>query len=327
MNDLVASGLKLSKIFYLVAGTFIIFLLACFFIPWVQTIQGEGKVIAYSPNERQQSIDAPVEGKISKWHVSEGDYVQKGAPIVEITDIDPSFMERLSSERDAIKSKISAFQKSLEASEKNVERQTLLAKKGLSSQRSLELAEIEYSKFQSELGSATAELTRIETRITRQSNQVITSPREGTIMKIIAPQGNVIVKSSDSLAILIPKSTKRAVELIVSGNDIPLVSKGRKARIQFEGWPAIQFSGWPSKAIGTFGGEVGIIDQGDNGTGNFRIIIFNDGTDAWPDEKYLKQGARAIGWVLLDPVKLGWELWRKFNGFPPSINNTPPESK
>jgi hypothetical protein len=32
---------------------------------------------------------------------------------------------------------------------------------------------------------------------------------------------------------------------------------------------------------------------------------------------------RANGWVLLDSVRLGYELWRRFNGFPPTVQPGP----
>ena len=38
----------------------------------------------------------------------------------------------------------------------------------------------------------------------------------------------------------------------------------------------------------------------------------------WPEQRYLRQGVRANGWILLDRVSLGFELWRQFNGFPPA---------
>jgi hypothetical protein len=31
--------------------------------------------------------------------------------------------------------------------------------------------------------------------------------------------------------------------------------------------------------------------------------------------------------VLLDRVRLGFEIWREFNGFPPAVKNAPPEGK
>jgi hypothetical protein len=33
-----------------------------------------------------------------------------------------------------------------------------------------------------------------------------------------------------------------------------------------------------------------------------------------------------VGWILLDTVSLGWELWRQFNGFPPTISAAPPST-
>ena len=41
--------------------------------------------------------------------------------------------------------------------------------------------------------------------------------------------------------------------------------------------------------------------------------------DPWPSRRFLRQGVRANGWVLLNVVPLGFELWRQFNGFPPVI--------
>ena len=48
-----------------------------------------------------------------------------------------------------------------------------------------------------------------------------------------------------------------------------------------------------------------------------------------PDNRWLRQGVRANGWVLLNQVKLGFELWRQFNGFPPTVAMSEPgkESK
>jgi hypothetical protein len=75
--------------------------------------------------------------------------------------------------------------------------------------------------------------------------------------------------------------------------------------------------------VGTFGGEVILIDATDDGTGRFRILVAPDsGDEAWPETRYLRQGVRANGWVLLQQVKLGFELWRRFNGFPPTTNKS-----
>jgi hypothetical protein len=131
-----------------------------------------------------------------------------------------------------------------------------------------------------------------------------------------------MVKAGDPLVLLVPEAGSRAVELYVDGNDAPLVEPGRPVRIQFEGWPAVQFVGWPSVAVGTFPGEVAFIDAHDDGKGRFRVVVVPTESDAWPEGRYLRQGVRANGWVLLNRVKLGFELWRRFNGFPPALDES-----
>lgn len=293
-------------------------------VPWVQNVQGVGRVIAYSPDERQQSITAPVDGLIRQWFVLEGHLVRKGESIVDIADIDPDIMHRLERERAATQAKLDAAQQALDTSRKNLDRQRSLVISGLSSQRSAELAELEYAKFLSEISSASAELARIETRLARQASQSIVAPRTGIVQRIYAPQGGVMVKAGQDLALIVPETANRSVELKVSGNDAPLLSVGRKVRLQFEGWPAVQFAGWPSVAIGTFGGNIAVIDPGADADGNVRIIVFPEEGAEWPDARYLRQGVRVLGWILLDSVSMGWELWRQFNGFPPTIRMAPP---
>ena len=106
--------------------------------------------------------------------------------------------------------------------------------------------------------------------------------------------------------------------------------KGPHVRLQFEGWPALQLAGWPSLAIGTFGGRVRQLDPSDDGYGRFRIIVEPESMfdeDQWPENTYLRQGNQVVGWVFLNKVKLGYELWRQFNGFPPELMPKADENK
>jgi hypothetical protein len=170
-------------------------------------------------------------------------------------------------------------------------------------------------------------LTELEGKLAKQHNQIVTAPRDGTIVRLLANEGGAIVKEGDPLFVLVPEAADRAVELYVSGNDAPLISPGRHVRLQFEGWPAVQFAGWPSVAVGTFGGEVVNVDATDNGKGQFRILVLPDSGSDWPSERYLRQGVRANGWVLLNQVTLGYELWRQLNGFPPVVAQEEPKDQ
>ena len=131
------------------------------------------------------------------------------------------------------------------------------------------------------------------------------------------------IKEGDAVCTVMPEARDLAVEMYVKAMDVPLISKGRKVRIQFDGWPAIQFGGWPNVSVGTFGGEVSVIDYVNSQPGEFRILVVPDKEDeSWPAQ--LRMGSGTKGWVMLDNVPLWYELWRQLNGFPPSLYSAPP---
>jgi multidrug resistance efflux pump len=176
-----------------------------------------------------------------------------------------------------------------------------------------------------EIAAIKGQLPPIELRMARQSTQKVTAPRDGFILRLLAQPGSELLKAGDPVALFVPSTQDNVVELWVNGNDMPLIHVGDKVRLQFEGWPAVQFVGWPSVAVGTFGGEVMLLDATDNGQGKFRILVKPDPEDEpWPSNRYLRQGVRTNGWVLLRVVSLGYELWRQFNGFPPTVALTEP---
>ncbi len=188
-------------------------------------------------------------------------------------------------------------------------------------QASLNKANADVAKAQSEVAKARSEVTKAEqslaklkTAVARQQSQVVRAPRDGFILQLLANQGSEMVKEGDPLCVIVPDTADRAVQIWLDGNDAPLVEPGRHVRLQFEGWPAVQFAGWPSVAVGTFGGEVISVDSTDNGRGQFRVLIGHASDDtAWPSDRFLRQGVRANGWVLLDEVGLGYEMWRRLN--------------
>ncbi|MFO0850387.1 MAG: HlyD family efflux transporter periplasmic adaptor subunit [Gemmataceae bacterium] len=180
------------------------------------------------------------------------------------------------------------------------------------------------------------ELQELDTRVERYKARFVKAPCDGTVFRVAADvQVGQYVKEGDELAVIVPDVTDRVVELFIAGVDAPLIAahmdqtgRGPHVRLQFEGWPGVQFAGWPSVAVGTFGGRVRQIDPADDGNGRFRILVepeeMFDG-DQWPEALYLRQGNQAVGWVFLNRVPLGYELWRQFNGFPPVVAPKAPE--
>lgn len=293
----------------------LILILFLSFTPWQQFALGSGKVIAFSPTERLHTVNSPIYGRIKKWYVDEGVRVKSGDPIVDISDNDPDLLKRLTLEKKSIMLRIDAAKQALVAGKANVDRQKNLYQQGINSKRQYELAQIEYAKYQNELAQANIDNVNIDVRIARQQTQLIKAHVPGVIFKRLPGQESVVVKEGEILAQIIPETQSRAVALWIDGNDIPFVHLDQKARLQFEGWPAIQFRGWPQIAVGTFGGRVAFIDPTDNGMGLFRAVIVPD--EPWPASQFLRQGVRVHGWVQLGEVPLWYELWRQFNGFPP----------
>lgn len=204
-----------------------------------------------------------------------------------------------------------------------------------------------------ELAAANQSIIALGVQINQIGRQRVTAPRAGSILRLHSTEGSFL-RAGSPLCTLVPETKERLVELWLDGNDLPLlqarhgnvhgvnsigelpvltttgeVLEGSPVRLQFEGWPAIQLIGWPSLARGTFGGEIISIDATDNGRGQFRVLVAPKpdpiirrgevvGTVPWPDDRWLRQGVRVHGWVLLQRVPLWFEVWRQINGFPPA---------
>ena len=189
--------------------------------------------------------------------------------------------------------------------------------------------ESDLKKVEQGLAKARQDLLADQTALRRQTTGVVTAPFDGFIVQIFPNQGSAVLKEGDPLFKIVPDTADRAVQIWLDGNDAPLVEPGRHVRLQFEGWPAIQFAGWPSVAVGTFGGEILSVDATDNGAGKFRVLVIPDpDSEPWPEERFLRQGVRTNGWVLLNRVPLWYEVWRQLNGFPPIVSmDKPSEDK
>ncbi len=165
------------------------------------------------------------------------------------------------------------------------------------------------------------DVREIEIKLAELDRMTIVAPRDGTLFRLPVFERGQTLKEGDALFTIVPDTSQCVVELWISGNDMPLIRRGDHVRLQFEGWPAVQFVGWPSVAVGTFGGEVAAIDPTDDGKGKFRVQVRPASDESWPAERYLRQGVRANGWVMLSQVPLGYEVWRQLNGFPPVISS------
>lgn len=297
-----------------------VFLVLCF-APWFQTSMGQGVVSTLDPRNRIQAISALVPGQIERWHVNEGDSVKKGDPIVTLIDVDPSLLQQLNAQIDATARQQKANDLALKNAQRDYDRRRELFKDGLVSKREVEQAQIRLQSADATSAKTQTELSRAEISLARQSIQTKIAPSDGTILQLMSAGNATLVKAGDILASFVPSEVERSVVLSISGLDGPLVKEGRQVRLQFDGLPIFQISGWPTTAIGTFAGVVEFVEPIADAQGNFRVWIGESKTErAWPSDKYVRLGSRVKGWILLEEVQLGYELWRQLNSFPPKYS-------
>jgi multidrug resistance efflux pump len=184
-------------------------------------------------------------------------------------------------------------------------------------------ARAERSGTLAEVDEGRGEVAKLENQVAytakRAEFYVIRAPQDGIVVKAIRAGVGEQIKEGDPIVTVAPAHPQQAVELYVKAMDVPLLRKGRKVRLQFDGWPALQFSGWPSVSVGTFGGVIQVVDQVNGANGSFRVLVVPDPDDEpWPAQ--LRMGSGVYGWALLDNVRVWFEVWRQLNGFPPSID-------
>ena len=63
------------------------------FLPWTQNISGSGFVTTLKPNQRPQTIQTAIAGRIEKWYIKEGDFVEKGDTILFISEIKEDYFD------------------------------------------------------------------------------------------------------------------------------------------------------------------------------------------------------------------------------------------
>lgn len=180
-----------------------------------------------------------------------------------------------------------------------------------------------------EAARAADQLAALELRLSNATQRRVAgrilAPIDGTVVRMAEVGPGETVRPGDKLLRIAPISQDRAAELWADGLDAPLLNVGRKVRLLFYGIPAIPLPAWPELMAGTYGGTIKVVDQVDDGKGNFRFWVAPDPEERpWPEQAHLRQGTKVMGWVILNRVPLWYELWRRFNLFPPDYQEGSP---
>lgn len=394
-----------------------LFCIGFLFLPWTQNIRARGSVTTLMQEQRPQEVPTVIAGRVVKWHVKEGDYVEPGDTIVQIGEVkvdylDPQLLDRTREQITAKSEAVESYRNKTQTADRQIlalreaqdlkmrdmdnkidqqrlkirsdsidlmaavndlgikseqfRRQKVMYDSGLVSLVQLEQrnqalqdafakktsAEIKFnnarqeflrlqierngelqqylekiSKTEGDRFQALSEISGGQGEIAKLTNEyanysirnglyTVTAPQRGQVVKAKKAGIGEILKEGEMIVEIVPTDTKRAIEMFVRPVDLPLLAKGQKVRILFDGFPAIVFSGWPQASYGTFGGVVAAVESNVSSNGQFRILIKEDTADKrWPD--LLMMGTGALGIALLKDVPIWYELWRNINGFPP----------
>lgn len=104
---------------------FSLIFLITLFLPWTQNVEGKGVVTALRPDQRPQTIQSPIPGRIEKWYVKEGDFVKKGDTILHISEIkteyqDPDLVDRTDEQKDAKERSVTSYKDKIVALDKRI---------------------------------------------------------------------------------------------------------------------------------------------------------------------------------------------------------------
>ncbi|MDW7693427.1 HlyD family efflux transporter periplasmic adaptor subunit [Flammeovirgaceae bacterium SG7u.111] len=138
---------------YWLMGIFFI-LLITLFLPWQQNIRAYGSLTALSPQDRPQTVETAIAGRIEEWRVKEGEMVQKGDTLVRISEIkekffDPELLVRLREQVEAKRENIKNKEEKVAA----LRRQVTAQKSGLEVKLRQTENKIEQKKLKVEIDS------------------------------------------------------------------------------------------------------------------------------------------------------------------------------
>ncbi len=110
------SGNVLIRLIGAMSGLFLFIM----FLPWTQNIQSRGAVTTLKPEQRPQTIQSLISGRIEKWYVREGDFVNKGDTVLFISEIkneylDPNLLNRTENQLKAKESSVFSYMEKIKA--------------------------------------------------------------------------------------------------------------------------------------------------------------------------------------------------------------------
>ena len=112
---------RLVKVALILLGVVVIIM----FLPWTQNVRSKGELIALRPDQRPQTIQSVIAGRIEKWYVQEGQFVHKGDTILRISEVkdeyfDPNLLNNTQLQLDAKEFSKLSYEEKVNALDKQI---------------------------------------------------------------------------------------------------------------------------------------------------------------------------------------------------------------
>lgn len=195
---------------------FSIILIIILFLPWTQNVTSQGNVTTLRPDQRPQTIQSPIPGRIEKWYVNEGDFVKKGDTILFISEIkneyfDPNLIQRTQKQIEAKSKSVTSYEGKVGALQTQIQ--------SLEKELDLKIKQVQNKILQSHLKvtSDSIDLEAAKTNLSiaeRQYNRILTLQKEG--FKAVKDVEEKKLKLQESQA----KRVSQENKLLASRNEV-----------------------------------------------------------------------------------------------------------
>ncbi len=194
-------------------------------VEWIRAI---GSIEA----DQQVDLSAEVGGRVGEIEAEVGDLVEKGALLARLDD------ERLRIARDLARAEVEMARANLEKSRRDAQRQVNLYEGHVTSEYSLEQADLKARVDEGQLKVTQARLAAAERDLADAS---IISPVDGEITRKHVEVGELVEAGTPVFDIA--KIDRVKVVVHVSELEITRLRKGQEAEISVDGYPGVVFRG------------------------------------------------------------------------------------
>jgi HlyD family secretion protein len=212
----------------------------------VQTVTATGKIQPMV----QVNISADVSAKITRLGVEEGDWVERGALLVELDrERYLAAMESAAANLSAAQANANLARENMVKAEKDYVRTKELFDRNLESQAVLDTvyaaAEVEKARYQSALDQTEQAKAALRQARDDLAKTAIYAPMAGTVSKLNKEVGEIALGSQFQEDVIMEVSNLEGMEALVDvdENDIVSVSIGDEATIEVDALPDVKLTG------------------------------------------------------------------------------------